>query len=281
MLTSHFSRLLIRTIASPPTPPTPDFRYVASSTVTTMTTRRGIQNSITRSEPVEPEPEPGLELEPKPEPEPYHHRPHPHPHHDHRHQHRHQHHYDLSVACPPTTTITTTAAAIMPAHPLDLDQSLHSFAPSIRAHSQSDLLDPPLAVRHHPASASSPSPSSFASSTNTNTNTNTDGGEQDTSPSSAPSLLNDTSSSLPQTPQTPSFRLDLHSTDFSAALKQQQQQQQQQQQRQFYYPNPIATATNDDGMFALFLAQRSPVLKACELCLLGLATVPKSFLTLF
>ena len=241
-------------------------------------TRRRI---IARSEPVEPvepeEPEP--ELEPKPEPEPYHHHPHPHPHH----QHQHQHHYDLSMAYSQTTT--AAAAAVMAAHPLDLDQPLHSFAPSIRAHSQSDLLDPLLAAHHHPASAStsSPSPSSFASSTNTNAHTNTDGGEHDTSPSSAPSLLNDTSSSLPQTPQTPSsssanshFRLDLHSTDFSAVLKQQQQHQQHQQRQQhpLYYPNP----TNDDGLFALFLAQRSPVLKACELYLLGLQIVPDSIL---
>ena len=175
------------------------------------------------------EPEPEREPEPY-QPEPYHH---------------HLHH--LSTACPPTTSTTAMA--------------LHSFPP-FPAHSRIDHLDPPLGV-HHTHSPSSAS--SFASSTLSSITTNTDSGEQDTSPSSPPSLLNDTSPSLPQTPSSANshFRLDLHSTDFSAALK----------QHQLHYTHP--TAIDDhlltSALFALFLAQRSPVLKAC---IPSLLTIP-------
>ena len=204
--------------------------------------RRRFEDILIRSEPgrvldLEPEPKPEPETEPETEPYLHCHLP----------CHHHHHH---STACPPTTATTAMA--------FPLDKPLHSFAP-FRAHSTTDQLDPPLAVHHThtPSSASS-----FASSTTTNT----DGGEQDTSPSSAPSLLNDTSPSLPQTPSSSAnshFRLDLHSTDFSAAL----------QQHQLSHTHSVATnehsissTTSGRGVFALFLAQRSPVLKACVPC---------------
>jgi hypothetical protein len=170
--------------------------------------------------------------------------------------------HHLSMACPPTTaTAATTATTVTTAMGFPLDKPRHSFAP-FPAHSRTDQLDPPLVV-HHTHSPSSAS--SFASSTLSSMATNTDSGEPDTSPSSAPSLFNDTSPSLPQTPSSANshFRLDLHSTDFSAAAAAAAAALKQRQLHLAATDDHILTSGR--GVFPLFLAQRSPVLKACTL----------------
>jgi len=139
-----------------------------------------------------------------------------------------------------------------------LDNSLHSFAPFQPDSPDNSTLDPLLPV-HYPPTAESAAESFHSSSILTTTHNAEH--QYYTPPSSAPSIINDTSPSTPHTPSSSSvnshFRLDLHSTAFSATLKPTQPR----------YTHPAATEdhslTSGFGIFPLFLAQRSPVLKAC------------------